>query len=222
MSARPATPEKPPESSGGDASPPRPWYKNPYVWGAVAGLIFVPAIRPCLRHVPDPPPRSHTLPSFSLRDARGRTVTSRDLAGQVYVASFVAADCKRCGKLEAGLRGLRHSYEQMSVDNVKMVTFVYAPEGTERAALQRLERSYGARGKRWLLLGGPREQLDRLREGFRFPAAAKAARARDGGFAGRLAIVDQHGGVRGFYAIDKKEGFEEVLHRSLHVMLKAE
>ena len=72
--------------------------RNPYVWGFLIGIVTLTAIRPLLRRIPEPPPILSALPEFTLRDTTGRPFGSRELSGQVYVASFFFTRCPSiCG-----------------------------------------------------------------------------------------------------------------------------
>lgn len=63
-------------STDGMAGPPKrkplppieewPWYKSPYLWVFVLGILFLTLIRPCTRHVPDPPPPLGEVPAWML------------------------------------------------------------------------------------------------------------------------------------------------------------
>ena len=90
----------------------RPAWRNPYVWGFVIGIATLTALRPFLRHVPEPPPVLSQLPPFSLRGIDGKPFGSEDLRGQVYIANFFFTSCRsmHCGaSVPSRRRSWRHT-----------------------------------------------------------------------------------------------------------------
>ncbi len=195
-----------------------PLWRNIYFWGAIAGLVLVPAMRPLTRHVPDPPAVVAPMPSFERLDALGRPFRSVDLKDHVYLATFLGARCDAaCTARVGSLVKLQQRCQRMGV-KLWLVTLSIdsGPDDTLMLA-KGLERS-GARlsaDARWILLGGRAEnaaETARLIE-----AVNAASRARAGSAAERAVLVDGDGAIRGLWPIDD-DGLYEVYHRAQHVM----
>lgn len=43
----------------------RPFYRSPYFWGFIVGVVVITALRPFMRHIPDPPPVGEELPALA-------------------------------------------------------------------------------------------------------------------------------------------------------------
>lgn len=114
-------------------------------------------------------------PTFSARDAAGRTWTGADFSGTIWVADAIAPACGACA-----VRSLRMTDLQTSVaraKGVRLVTFVSDPSLSPPDKLRELARAFGAVEGRWMFLAGPSP----------FPED-------------RFALVDGAGGLRGLYA----------------------
>lgn len=200
-----------------------PWYRNPWLWAAVVALLTLPALRPLLRRIPPPPPRLAQLPAFSLEDQRGQRFGSRELRGHVYVASFFFTRCPSvCPKLMRALRRLQQQYDRYAVD-VRLVSISVDPEHDTPAVLRAYAARYGADARRWTFLTGT-EQAIRSLLGAGFQTHVGRPEAQGGGLidiahSAGLVLVDQQGWMRGRYG-SELDGLEEVLHRSMHVLLE--
>ncbi|MBK6846602.1 MAG: SCO family protein [Proteobacteria bacterium] len=227
MSAAPApsapAPSAPAPSAPPEAAPRRPWYRNPWLWAALIAVLTLPALRPLLRRVPPPPPRLAALPAFQLEDERGRPFGSAELRGQVYVASFFFTRCPSvCPKLMHALHRLQRQYERYGVD-VRLVSISVDPTHDTPAVLRAYAARHGADPRRWRFLTGPEERIRELvTRGFQTHLGRPERQSGgliDIAHSAGLALVDQEGWLRGFYGTDA-DGLEEVLHRSIHVLLE--
>ena len=128
------------------------------------------AVRP-----PEVLPVLGVAPSFSARDAAGRTWTRADFSGTIWVADAVPPACAACA-----VRSLRMTDLQTSVaraKGVRLVTFVSDPALSSPDGLRELARAFGAAPERWTLLAGRSPFPD-----------------------DRFALVDAAGRLRGLYA----------------------
>ncbi|MBK8480427.1 MAG: SCO family protein [Proteobacteria bacterium] len=200
-----------------------PWYRNPWLWAAVIALLTLPALRPLLRRVPPPPPRLAQLPAFTLLDQQGRRFGSSALRGHVYVASFFFTRCPSvCPKLMQALHRLQQQYDRYAVD-VRLVSISVDPEHDRPERLRAYAARYGADASRWTFLTGT-EQAIRSLVGTGFQThmgqpVPEGSGLIDIAHSAGLVLVDQQGWIRGRYGTDL-DGLEEVLHRSMHVLLE--
>jgi protein SCO1/2 len=196
---------------------------NPYVWAAAVAVVALPAMRPFLRHVPAPPSRESTLPSFKLLTQDGRPFENRHLKGHVFVVSLLATRCHApCPDVTRAMRALQDRLDRHGAP-VKLLSITFDPADDTPARLRAYASGHGADPGRWTFLTGEPAAVRRLLlEGF---GADPPGRGGDGAksgvidisHAGILFIVDGGGGIRGRYRPDAP-GIDEVFHRSQHVL----
>ena len=197
-------------------------FLNPWVLAALAGLVLIPALRPLLRFEPDPPPVLRQLPDWRLVDHNGESFGSDDLAGEVYVASFLFTRCATvCPRLTASLRQLERRYRDEGVEDVRLVSFSVDPEHDTPERLRDYAGSRSIDLERWSLLTGAEEEVrSMVVDGFALPMGERldlAGGLVDVAHAARLALVDRNGGVRGYYGSDAV-GLDEVFHRTRQIL----
>jgi len=142
----------------------------------------------------------HRVAPFRLTDQDGRTVTERDVAGKVYVASFFFTRCQQlCPILGTGLRRVQSAFA--ADGGVLILSHSVTPEMDGVPALRRWAAAHGARGGRWHLLTGDRAQLRRLAERSYFVELSDTTGNTQGTLVHTetLVLVDEHGHLRGVY-----------------------
>jgi protein SCO1/2 len=206
----------------------RPLGRSPFFWAAVAGLVAIPALRPFLRHVPDPPPVLGQLPPFALVDQRGQPKGLADLRGEVWVASFFFTSCPTvCPKLMRAAKELRARFDRDDVP-VRLVSVTVDPQNDTPPRLLDYAREYGLDTRRWdLLTGSPAAVRGLVVDGFATHMGERGdAGVGDRPVAGELmdiahsthfVLVDGRGRIRGYYGSDEP-GRDEVFHRAQHVL----
>ena len=200
----------------------RSFWSNPYVWATLAGLILIPLMRPFMIFEPDPPPKLADLPGFSLLDTAGEPYGSADLEGQVYVANFIFTRCTAiCPMLTSAMARLDRRYLEAEVDGIHLVSITVDPEFDTPEKLAAYAQKFGVDRERWTMLTGPPERIEELVEkGFKTGIGAPEAMGEglvDIAHSGKFVLVDQLGGIRGYYDHDT-EGLDEIFHRSQHVL----
>ncbi len=202
--------------------PPRRRLLNPWFLAALAGVVLIPALRPLLRIEPDPPPVLRQLPEWRLVDQDGGAFGSSDLAGEVYVASFVFTRCATvCPRLTAELSRLERRYREEGVEGVRLVSFSVDPEYDKPERLRDYAASRGLDLERWRLVTGDEQEVRSVVvSGFALPMGERidlAGGLVDVAHAARLVLVDRDGGVRGYYGSDAV-GLDEVFHRTRQIL----
>lgn len=210
------------EAGGDAAGESRRRFLNPWLLAALAGLVLIPALRPLLRFEPDPPPVLRQLPEWRLVDQEGKSFGSSDLAGEVYVASFLFTRCATvCPRLTASLRRLERRYREEGVEDARLVSFSVDPEHDTPERLRLYADSRGVPLERWSLVTGSEDALRSIvLDGFALPMGERldlAGGLVDVAHATRLVLVDRGGGIRGYYASDAV-GLDEVFHRTRQVL----
>lgn len=204
------------------AQKPRRRFLNPWILAALAGLVLIPALRPLLRFEPDPPPVLRQLPQWRLVDQNGESFGSDDLAGEVYVASFLFTRCATvCPRLTASLRQLERRYREEGLEEVRLVSFTVDPEHDTPERLRDYAGSRSLDLERWSLVTGAEQEVRSVVvDGFTLPMGERldlAGGLVDVAHAARLALVDRDGGVRGYYGSDAV-GLDEVFHRTRQIL----
>jgi cytochrome oxidase Cu insertion factor (SCO1/SenC/PrrC family) len=140
---------------------------------------------------------------FRLTERSGRTVTPADLSGKVWIASFVFTRCTGpCPQITGTVARLQDMLA--SEPDVCLVTFTVDPERDDPDELKKYADHFGADRERWLFLTGPEEQLHGLiKTGFHLGVERNTGAAVTPGtevtHSTRLALVDRHGHVRGYF-----------------------
>ncbi len=214
--------EEGPERSDGAGIPPRRRFLNPWFLAALVGVVLIPALRPLLRIEPDPPPVLRQLPDWRLVDQDGEVFGSAELAGEVYVASFVFTRCATvCPRLTAEVSRLGRRYREEGVEGVRLVSFSVDPEHDTPERLRDYAGSRGLDLERWSLVTGNEQELRSVVvDGFALPMGERidlAGGLVDVAHAARLVLVDGAGGVRGYYGSDAV-GLDEVFHRTRQIL----
>ncbi len=158
--------------------------------------------------------------SFSLTERSGKTVTEKDLAGKVWVASFVFTRCLGpCPAVTGTVKEL--ATDLKDAPDVRLVTFTVDPSRDNPGELQKYAAKYGADPDRWLFLTGPEAEVHALmRDRFKL-AVGRKEDAKEGDeydHSTRLTVVDKKGviratfeGMRNELRPDGKEAFADNL-----------
>lgn len=207
-------------------APPRPLYRNPWLWAFVLGLVVIPLLRPLFRHEPAPPPVLWPVPAFSLVDQSGKAVDKQALQGRVWVAFFFFTHCKSiCPRLMKSMVALQQRYDRWKNKDIRLVGVSVDPQNDRPARLSRYLDQYGGDRSRFLLLtssdgsdAGPRALIV---GGFKNHVGVRQKKGDivDIAHSGKVVLVDRQGRIRGFYDTDEK-GLDEAFHRSLQVWLR--
>lgn len=195
--------------------------RSPFLWAFLIGIVSLTLIRPLLRHEPAAPPLLGSLPAFELVSSTGAPFGSVDLEGQVYVANFIFTRCVTiCPRLTASMDRLQRRLDDAGVEGVRLVSITVDPDYDTPERLAAYADARGIELRRWTLLTGERERVERLvTEGFRTPmgsAEPGAGGAVDVAHTGKFVLVDGSGGIRGYFDSDAG-GLDEIFHRARHV-----
>lgn len=159
--------------------------------------------------------------SFALTERSGKTVTERDLAGKVWVVSFVFTRCLGpCPAVTGTVKEL--ATDLTDVPDVRFVTFTVDPSRDNPGELQKYAAKYGADPERWLFLTGPEAEVHALmKDRFKLAVGRMEGEVKEGDeydHSTRLTVVDKKGviratfeGMRNELRPDGKEAFVENL-----------
>jgi len=144
-------------------------------------------------------PVAHRVGAFQLTDQRGRPFTDRDVAGRVYVASFIYTRCALvCPVLVKNLRKV-----QDAAVGAMVVSFSVTPDIDTPDVLGAFGTERGIDADRWRLVTGDKKTIYGLARDSYFADDERVREAVDQPDAflhtEKLVLVDQQGRLRGVY-----------------------
>ena len=142
-------------------------------------------------------------PQFALQERGGGEITTSDLKGKVWIASFVFTRCTMgCPQVTATMQSLQKELDIAGADDLRFVTFTVDPENDTLDKLKKYAEMYKAHETRWYFLTG-KEKVVRplLQDGFKITATKKANPTPGDEFdhSTKLFVVDKKGRVRGTF-----------------------
>lgn len=199
----------------------RTFMRYPWHIATVVGLVTITVMRPCTRHVPDPPPVLAPLPAFALVDQDGQPFTAETMRGKVWVAGLIFTTCpSTCPKISRAMLDLQQRYARADVD-VHLVSFSVDPEHDTPEILKKYAGHLEADESRWRFVTGSRAAMEALVVGG-FASAMDRSSGPGGmidiAHSTRLVLIDGEGNIRGHYSSDDELGIDEVFHRAQHVL----
>ncbi|HEV3168207.1 MAG TPA: DUF420 domain-containing protein [Isosphaeraceae bacterium] len=146
------------------------------------------------------------LGHFRLQERSSREVTDSDLAGRVWIASFIFTRCPAsCPKISAVMKSLQ---DRLAGSSVRLVSLTVDPDHDSPGVLADYARRFGADADRWWFLTGPKAEvynliLQRFHLGVTESSAAdQKVGAEAVSHSARLALVDRGNKVVGYFDSD--------------------
>lgn len=212
-----------------DYQPPRwlDWVRaRIWVISFVLGVVTLTLLYPLTRHVPEPPELMFELPADwgQLVDHREDPFTPASMKGKVWVAGFVFTRCpSTCPAVTRAMKELRDRFDRTKVE-VELVSFTVDPEHDTTRVLADYAASVDAEHPKWRFVTGPRADLEALiGQGFKLGVGDRKELS-DGMFdiahSTKLALVDEKGGIRGYYSIQTREELDEIFERADRVWME--
>lgn len=203
-------------STSGDNEPPT---RIPRLGWAIAFLVATTVIAWAYmqfneslgsRSYSAPLPQLAVAPQFELTDQEGRSVTTADLKGKVWVANFIFTRCQGpCPMITSRMAEINQALGAKAPD-VKLISLTVDPDFDTPAVLKEYGEKAGAKADNWKFLTGPREEMEKIiREGFLLPLMKDPAGAPL--HSTRFVIVDREGMIRGFQDGNEQEVVQKVL-----------
>ncbi|MCB1022258.1 MAG: SCO family protein [Acidobacteria bacterium] len=154
---------------------------------------------------PEPLPEYGQTPAFELTERSGRTVSSSELAGKVWVADFIFTTCAGpCPLMSTHMASLQRALDGRDVE---LVSFTVDPERDTPEVLSAYAKRYKADPERWLFLTGEKQALyDMIKKGFLLAVDDGSLTQGDTPGPGivthsvKFVLVDQQGLIRGYYS----------------------
>lgn len=176
-------------------------------------VLAIPALA-LLRHT-EPPELYGPAPRFELVDQTGATMEANELAGKVSIFSFIFTRCPDvCPLLSTKARWVRDTLDEGQAlrTEVELISITVDPAYDTPEVLAEYAARYEAEPESWRFLTGSPEAIDRVVAGF--DQFLDRVETGDGPpsivHSERFVLVDQEGGVRGYFASDE-EGLVELV-----------
>lgn len=161
-------------------------------------------------------------PSFSFLERSGRTFSSSELTGKVWVTDFIFAHCAgSCPVLSQKMKRLQEEWK--GNDGFKLVSLTVDPERDTVKALKAYADDLKAEGGQWFFLTGAKADLYKtIREGFKVTAMPNDEQVPGYDYihSTRLILVDAQGTVRGLYDGEQEKDVEK-LEKDVRYLMKA-
>lgn|GEM_PF-4561529 len=182
-----------------------PWYKSPYLWAFVFGVIFLTLIRPCTRHVPDPLVQLGPLPAWLTPPERGPQSTS--------LLTVYDGACEGCLKT---VEGIADAHRQLARAKTPVNVYIAHREGAD---LTRAKEALAYEPDVYFYAVDPASN-------WRDAALSKATLSGDplpddfDAFIelGTVWILDPQGAIRGPLRAQTIDHRSELFHRTQHVI----
>ncbi len=143
-----------------------------------------------------------SLGAFRLTERSGRVVTDSDLAGRVWIASFIFTRCPlSCPRITSIMKSMQ---EPLAGSGVQLVSISVDPERDTPKILSEYGAKFGADPNRWWFLTGPKgEVYDLIRSRFKLGVEAAGGDVPPGteeiSHSSRIALVNRGNQVVGVY-----------------------
>jgi cytochrome oxidase Cu insertion factor (SCO1/SenC/PrrC family) len=143
-----------------------------------------------------------TVPDFSLPDHTGGTLSKADLAGRVWIASFVFTRCtEACPTLSGRTKSLLKEFAKQK-RAVTFVSFTVDPDYDTTARLAEYAKTWGAQPPEWHFVTGNSGDLQRVVGAGLLQGVTRRALSDGGvdiGHSNRFIVVDGQGAMRGYF-----------------------
>jgi len=142
-----------------------------------------------------------TLPSFAFINQDGQPFGTAQLAGKIWIANFIFTTCPGpCPIITTRMGELQRPLEKT---DVHLVSFTVDPEKDTPEVLLAYAEKIHAQPARWDFLTGPKPEIYALmRDGFKLAVSDGSENGEESGMpvhATRVALIDRHGTIRGYY-----------------------
>jgi protein SCO1/2 len=188
---------------------------RPLAWLLVVGACASwPLVWALGTPVPPPPPVLAAVPPFRLSDQEGRPFGSEDLAGRVWIASFVFTRCETvCPAITRTMARVQSRVRNLE-PALHLVSFSVDPEFDTPERLLAYSRAHRASPRMWTFLTGPSDAVRQaVEKGLRVAMNRDPSDPSPAGISHgtHLVLVDGADRVRGYYDPDDGEAVDRLV-----------
>ncbi len=137
----------------------------------------------------------YTIPAWEFTSQDDTTVSSDELAGNIYIANFFFSSCPSiCPAMNYNVQQIQERFK--GYDHFRIVSFTVDPEHDSVEVLKAYEKTIGATPDRWFFLTGEKQEIYKTAKDY-FANAMEDSLA-EGGFlhTENLVLVDWEGRLR--------------------------
>lgn len=152
----------------------------------------------------------HIIGGFSFVNQEGKTITSNDVKGKIYVAEYFFTTCTGiCPKMNKNMERVYAKYKDKP--DFRILSHTVDPEHDSVSVLKAYAEKHGADARNWWFMTGSKKELYKLaRQGYMLD---------DGTYTGEedfvhtqwFALVDGEGRVRGLYEGTKVSDVDKLI-----------
>jgi cytochrome oxidase Cu insertion factor (SCO1/SenC/PrrC family) len=149
-----------------------------------------------------PLPVYGTVAPFRLSERSGSALSSGELSGKPWIASFIFTNCPNQCPMMSHKMSLM---QQTLPPDVKLVSISVDPERDTPEALAKYAKSFHADEARWLFLTGAKEEVGGVLKSFHMNNSDDPDL-----HSLRFALVDARGAIRGYYDSSDAEALKKL------------
>lgn len=151
---------------------------------------------------PDDPDykKIHQIPSFSLINQEGKTITEKDVEGKIFVANFFFTSCKNiCSKMTNNMHLIQDTFGDD--DQIYLLSHSVTPESDSVPKLKKYALENQINSGKWSLLTGDKSSIYRLAKQEYFAGDTIGFYQTGNEFLHTeyFILVDKHRRIRGVY-----------------------
>jgi protein SCO1/2 len=160
---------------------------------------------------------SGTVPPFQLVNQDGQPFGSAELIGKIWIADFIFTTCPGpCPIISTRMSELQKPLEKT---DVHLVSFTVDPAKDTPEVLRGYAQKLQAQAGRWDFLTGPSSTIYNLsRNGFKLAVSDGGEQTGIPVHSTRMALVDRHGEIRGYYDATEADAVTKLLADTNHLL----
>lgn len=186
---------------------------RPAFWVVIIIAMFTWPIVRSIRAAGDLPAELPVLapaPQFELTDQLDNTFKNEQLLGRAWVASFAYSNCPdHCDAIMKPMFELQHRSRGLG-DSFMLVTFTVDERDTPEQLLELLNH-HRASKRRWTVLSGAKDALERVRNGMNIAALGPDSQKVP---TTRVALIDPDMNIRAYYDLADDEQVDRLLYET--------
>jgi protein SCO1 len=162
-------------------------------------------------------PSYGSVPAFQLVNQSGQPFGSAQLNGKIWIADFIFTSCRGpCPLISTRMSELQKPLEKT---DVHLVSFSVDPETDTPEVLRGYAEKLQADPKRWDFLTGPKSAIYKLsHDGFKLAVSDGSEAEGVPVHSTRMALVDRHGQIRGYYDALEPDAMTKLLADTNHLL----
>jgi protein SCO1 len=142
----------------------------------------------------------HQIPSFSLVNQEGITITEKDVEGKIYVANFFFTTCRNiCTKMTTNMHLIQEAFADD--EQIYLISHSVTPESDSVPKLKKYALENKIRSDKWSLLTGDKSSIYRLAKQEYFAGDTIGFYQTGNEFlhTENFILIDKHRRIRGVY-----------------------